>query len=93
MYIRVHWLYERTVLGNCFLQIYAPRTKLRITYRRSRWCDKYYTADSLITLFERVPENGLVKFLQDAGVFLSDFNVQTFYTILQLTHPPTNVII
>ena len=29
--------------------------------------DEYYTADSLNTLFETIPETSLVEFLQEAG--------------------------
>ena len=31
--------------------------------------DEYYTADSLNTLFETIPETCIVEFLQEAGFF------------------------
>ena len=31
--------------------------------------DEYYTADSLKTLFEKVPETCIVDFLREAGFF------------------------
>ena len=32
-------------------------------------CDKYYTADSLKTLFETIPETCIVEFLREAEFF------------------------
>ena len=31
--------------------------------------DEYYTADSLKTLFEKIPETCIVEFLREAGFF------------------------
>ena len=52
-------------------------------------CDEYYTADSLNTLFETIPETCIVKFLREAGFFYLIWTVRhsiqsLFWTIPKL---------
>ena len=46
-------------------------------------CDEYYTADSLETLFETIPETCIVEFLREAGLF---------YLIWKAIYPVPHII-
>ena len=55
--------------------------------------NKYYTAGSLNNVFQTVPDNCIIEYLARSGIRQSDLNDQISYTIPELIHPRTDVII
>ena len=53
-------------------------------------CDEYYTADSLRTLFETIPETCIVEFLREAGFFYLIWKaIYPVQHIIRITHQLT----